>query len=177
MTEKKKHSATPVWQYYRAHKRDFSMAADHKALPYFSSLDACPTTQVSRVRSFYPRFLKQFPHHAPRTSGYETSRAWQGLGYNRRALNLQRAAEIITRAHAGKVRNVEELKALPGIGPGPRAILAFVTITGLFMTNARIAPRSRAMPQCLSSSNVSALSRMSACNDFCSALQVKPRRL
>jgi A/G-specific adenine glycosylase len=45
-------------------------------------------------------------------------RAWAGMGYNRRALNLQRAAATIVERHAGELpRTVEELEALPGVGP------------------------------------------------------------
>lgn len=42
---------------------------------------------------------------------------WQGLGYNRRALFLHRAAKIIMSEYGGSVPNsVEALDALPGIG-------------------------------------------------------------
>ena len=45
-------------------------------------------------------------------------RAWAGLGYNRRALNLQRAAVAIEAEHEGRVpASIEQLEALPGVGP------------------------------------------------------------
>ena len=45
-------------------------------------------------------------------------RAWAGLGYNRRAINLQRAARAIVAEHDGRVPDtVEGLMALPGVGP------------------------------------------------------------
>jgi A/G-specific adenine glycosylase len=54
-------------------------------------------------------------------------RAWERLGYPRRALNLQAAAVAITRDHDGIVpRGVDELLALPGIGAyTARAVAAF----------------------------------------------------
>src|SRR5260221_13524111 len=45
-------------------------------------------------------------------------RAWQGIGYNRRALNLWRAAGRIVAQHGGHVPvDVAALEALPGVGP------------------------------------------------------------
>jgi A/G-specific adenine glycosylase len=54
-------------------------------------------------------------------------RAWQGLGYNRRAVALHQAAEAIVERHRGHVpRDLDALRALPGIGEyTARAILAF----------------------------------------------------
>ena len=49
-------------------------------------------------------------------------RAWAGLGYNRRAINLQRAARVIVDEHGGRVPDtVDALEALPGVGPVHRA--------------------------------------------------------
>jgi A/G-specific adenine glycosylase len=44
-------------------------------------------------------------------------RAWRGLGYNRRALGLHRAAVVIAAAGGAVPSDVETLTALPGIGP------------------------------------------------------------
>ena len=45
-------------------------------------------------------------------------RAWAGLGYNRRAVHLHRAAKAIVADHGGQVpASVDELEALPGVGP------------------------------------------------------------
>ena len=56
----------------------------------------------------------------------EVLRAWSGLGYNRRALALRESARRLVEDHAGAVPpSVEELLALPGIGPyTARAIAA-----------------------------------------------------
>ena len=86
-------------------------------------------TGVSRVIPFYKRFTRVFPSvralaHAPARA---VLRAWSGLGYNRRALFLMRAAEIIVREHNGIVpRDAKKLDALPGIGANTAgAILAY----------------------------------------------------
>ena len=55
--------------------------------------------------------------HLAEASPADVLRAWSGLGYNRRALNLQRAARVIVAAHGGRVPDdVAELEALPGVG-------------------------------------------------------------
>lgn len=86
-------------------------------------------TQVSRVLLRYDAFLEQFPNvqalaAAPAS---EVLIAWQGLGYNRRALSLQAAARTIVSDHGGAFpTDLAGLKALPGIGDyTARAILAF----------------------------------------------------
>lgn len=76
-------------------------------------------TQVSRVLEKYPRFLKRFPNlqtlAAAKTS--DVIRAWQGMGYNNRAIRLQRIAREVTANRGGNLpRDVRELQELPGIG-------------------------------------------------------------
>jgi A/G-specific adenine glycosylase len=52
-------------------------------------------------------------------------RAWQGLGYNRRALALRRTAQAVVE-RGGWPDTVEELAALPGVGPyTARAVACF----------------------------------------------------
>jgi A/G-specific adenine glycosylase len=71
-------------------------------------------TQVERVVPRYLSWLERWPtvqSLAAATPG-DAIREWQGLGYNRRALNLHRAASRI--ASAGWP---EDLTELPGVGP------------------------------------------------------------
>lgn len=77
-------------------------------------------TQVNRVISKYQKFLKTFPtfESLANTPARKLLKTWQGLGYNRRALNLQRAAQQILKNHKGKIPSDPEiLKTLPGLGP------------------------------------------------------------
>lgn len=102
-------------------------------------------TQVERVRGFYTRFLKAFPTITDlgQASPAQVITAWQGLGYNRRALALHRAAQVITTQYQGTIpRTYEELVALPGIGPYTAgAVRAFTwNEPGVFLeTNLRAA--------------------------------------
>jgi A/G-specific adenine glycosylase len=70
-------------------------------------------TQVSRVMPRYLAFLARWPTVAElaAASPGEVIREWQGLGYNRRALNLHRAAGRI--AAEGWP---DDLTKLPGVG-------------------------------------------------------------
>ena len=77
-------------------------------------------TQIARVDEAWAAFIERYPTPSALTTAptADVLRAWAGLGYNRRALNLRRAAAIIVAEHDGQVpAHVEELEALPGIGP------------------------------------------------------------
>jgi A/G-specific adenine glycosylase len=78
-------------------------------------------TQVPRVVPRYLEWLERWPTvdalaAAPRA---DVIRAWQGLGYNRRAVNLHRAAQTV--ALSGWPRDLTEL---PGVGPYTAAAVA-----------------------------------------------------
>lgn len=98
-------------------------------------------TQASRVVPHYRDFVAAFPTPAAcaRASTAEIVRHWQGLGYNRRATYLHRAAGIIHDEHGGRVPDtVSALLDLPGVGPyTARAVasLAFDADVGVIDTN------------------------------------------
>ena len=78
-------------------------------------------TQVERVVPRWLRWLERWPATAAlaAASPADVIREWQGLGYNRRALNLHRAAQAI--AADGWP---DDLTELPGIGPYTAAAIA-----------------------------------------------------
>lgn len=86
-------------------------------------------TQVGRVTPFYENFIKKFPTFTKlaKANTRDVLRAWQGLGYNRRALALQKTARVVLEKFNGKLpRGREALESLPGIGPGTSgSLLAF----------------------------------------------------
>jgi len=86
-------------------------------------------TQLSRVVPAWHRFLASFPTVAACATAPlgEVLIAWEGMGYNRRARNLHRAAGLVVSEHGGVVPDdLDALLALPGVGPyTARAVLAF----------------------------------------------------
>jgi A/G-specific adenine glycosylase len=77
-------------------------------------------TQIARAQEYWMRWLIEFPtvDDLANASPAAVLRAWAGLGYNRRAINLQRAARVIVAEHGGRVpASVEALERLPGVGP------------------------------------------------------------
>lgn len=77
-------------------------------------------TQTDRVVPKYKAFLAAFPTLAALAAADSVTvlQYWQGLGYNRRGLNLQRAAQEIMSRFSGQVPTAEQdLRSLPGIGP------------------------------------------------------------
>jgi len=84
-------------------------------------------TQVSRVAQIYPEFINKFPDVKALADATESEVlvAWQGMGYNRRALNLQKLCRIIIEEFGGEFpRSPEELVKLPGIGPATSCSIA-----------------------------------------------------
>ena len=86
-------------------------------------------TQTSRVVPKYIDFVKTFPtvSHLAEASFIDVLKLWQGLGYNRRALYLKNAAEIITGEYNGLIsRDVKTLASIKGIGINTAgAVIAF----------------------------------------------------
>jgi A/G-specific adenine glycosylase len=100
-------------------------------------------TQAARAGEAWTAFMTRFPTAATLADATpaDVLRAWQGLGYNRRALNLWRAARRIVEIHGGRVpEDLHALQALPGVGPyTARAVaaIAFGRPVGAVDTNVR----------------------------------------
>lgn len=110
-----------VYEYYRAHGRHH-LPWRKTTNPYriMVSEIMLQQTQVSRVKMKYKEFLKTFPtvKALAESSLADVLRVWQGLGYNRRAKMLHKAAQEVVEQHGGHMpRDFDTLTKLPGIGP------------------------------------------------------------
>jgi len=99
-------------------------------------------TQVDRVIPYYERWLQAFPTVEALAAAptAEVIRMWAGLGYNRRAVNLQRTAQAVVDRGGSFPQTVAGLKELPGIGPytsGAIACFAFEQDVPFIDTNMR----------------------------------------
>ncbi|MBU4233644.1 MAG: A/G-specific adenine glycosylase [Proteobacteria bacterium] len=84
-------------------------------------------TRVERVALKYEPFLNAFPDvwSLARAPLRDIMAAWQGLGYNRRALALQRIARQLVADFDGRLpASVETLRTFPGIGEATAGALA-----------------------------------------------------
>lgn len=108
-----------IWDFYKKQKR--TLIWREKIAPYyiFVSEIMLQQTQVARVEKKFPEFIKQFPDFKSlaQASTKDVLTAWQGMGYNRRALYLRKTAEIIVKKYNNRLPNDPHiLKTLPGIG-------------------------------------------------------------
>ena len=100
-------------------------------------------TQAARAAEAWTAWMARFPtvRDLAVATVADAIRAWAGLGYNRRAVKLHRAARVIVDEHGGVVpSSIEELEALPGVGPyTARAVaaIAYGTPVGAVDMNVR----------------------------------------
>jgi A/G-specific adenine glycosylase len=116
--------------YYLQHKRPMPWRDTVDPYCILVSEFMLQQTQAERVLLKYGPFITRFPDFQTlsRAGLKEVLAAWQGLGYNRRAINLKDTAGEIINRYSGKVpESTEELIQMPGIGKATvGAILAFV---------------------------------------------------
>jgi A/G-specific adenine glycosylase len=118
-----------IWDYYHAHKRSFPWRQTRDPYHIFVSEIMLQQTQTERVIPKYLLFIKMVPNFQSLSAlpTLQLLKLWQGLGYNRRALNMKKSAEIICEHYEGILpQNAEQLIGLPGIGKGTvGSLLAF----------------------------------------------------
>lgn len=118
-----------VWEFYRANKREFPWRETPTPYRVFVSEIMLQQTQTSRSIDKFHEFLTAFPNFQSLAAASfpEVLRVWKGLGYNRRALWIQKSAQIICSECKGQLpQTPQELEALPGIGPATaRSITTF----------------------------------------------------
>ena len=132
-----------IYQYYADYRRELPWRVSRDPYHILVSEIMLQQTQVGRVLTKYEQFISTFPdfdsiNKAPLQ---EILKVWQGLGYNRRAIALQKICRLVVAEYGGVLPNsVETLQRFPGIGPataGAICAFAFNQPTVFIETNIR----------------------------------------
>ncbi len=105
--------------WYEGSQRDFPWRRGNDPYRILVSEMMLVQTTATAVIPYFERFLRRFPDVQTLASADEVEvlKAWEGLGYYRRARQLQAAARTIVDRHAGQMpRELEAMRALPGVG-------------------------------------------------------------
>ncbi len=108
-----------IYDYFAVHGRVLPWRATADPYHIFVSEIMLQQTQVDRVVAKFSPFIGAFPdfHTLARASFQDVLGMWQGLGYNRRALALKRAAQrVVDTFDAVLPSDPETLATLPGVG-------------------------------------------------------------
>jgi A/G-specific adenine glycosylase len=118
-----------VLGHYRGHGRDLPWRKTSDPYHILVSEIMLQQTQVERVAVKYPVFVAAFPDFPSLAEAplAEILAAWQGMGYNRRAISLQKCSRRVVEEFDGVLpQDPEILATFPGIGRATAAsICAF----------------------------------------------------
>ncbi len=128
--------------WFDAHRRDLPWRHTRDPYAIMVSEIMLQQTQVDRVLPYWHTWMERWPTAEALAAApvADVIRAWKGLGYNRRAVNLQRAAQAVVDQGGKFPSTVEGLLELPGIGPytaGAIACFAFEQDVPFIDTNMR----------------------------------------
>ncbi|MDH4120248.1 MAG: A/G-specific adenine glycosylase [Deltaproteobacteria bacterium] len=118
-------------KWFARHARPLPWRKDYAPYHVWVAEMMLQQTRMDTVLPYYQRWMERFPtlEAVARAPQQDVLKAWEGLGYYGRARNLHRAAGEMLRRHGGAIpSSLEELAALPGIGPytaGAVASIAF----------------------------------------------------
>jgi len=107
--------------WFSEHARDYPWRRTREPYPVLVSEVMLQQTQIATVlgKGYYQRFLERFPDIRTLAATDDTSllKAWEGLGYYRRARMLRETARAVIERHGGIFpHDPDDLMALPGIG-------------------------------------------------------------
>lgn len=132
-----------IWQHYQEHQRDFAWRRTQNPYHILVSEMMLQQTQTDRVVPKYEQFLGTFPTLFDLAAAPQAAviLAWQGLGYNRRALALHKTSQLVAEKYGGIIPpDPVLLQECPGIGPYTAqsvCAFAFNMPTVLIETNIR----------------------------------------
>lgn len=111
---------TAILRWFSENRRPLPWRADYTPYRTWIAEVMMQQTQMDRGVQYFLRWMERFPDVAAVAEAPEEDllKAWEGLGYYRRARNIQAAAREIMRRHGGVFpQNHADILALPGIGP------------------------------------------------------------
>jgi len=119
-----------LMDWYDQHARILPWRADKDPYRVWVSEIMLQQTRVEAVIPYYEAFLRELPtvNDLANCPEEKLLKLWQGLGYYRRARNMQNAAKMVAETMGRLPSSAEELKKLPGIGAytaGAIASIAF----------------------------------------------------
>ena len=118
-----------ITSWYKVNKRDLPWRRTSDPYHILVSEMMLQQTQVSRVIPKYRAWLEEYPSLQSLADAdiSRVLRLWMGLGYNRRAIYLQKTAQVVVSQYKGVFPEKEKaLLTLPGIGKyTARALLSF----------------------------------------------------
>lgn len=135
--------ATALLKWYAANRRDLPWRQSRDPYAILVAEVMLQQTQVDRVIPKWRTWLERFPTLADlaRASRADAVRAWQGLGYNLRAVRLHAIAGQVVAEHDGVLpATVSGLQSLKGIGrytAGAIACFAYEQPVAMVDTNIR----------------------------------------
>ncbi len=119
-----------IWSYHTESRRSFPWREVITPYRVVVSEIMLQQTQTYRVEPKFIAFVERFPDFATLAQAPfdEVLRYWKGLGYNRRAQNLQLIAQRLLAEHEGMVPLIPEaMLSLPGIGTATAASICAFT--------------------------------------------------
>jgi len=108
-----------IYSYYKNYGRDFPFRNTITPYNVLVSEIMLQQTQTGTVSEKFLKFTELYPNFISlaETPLENILKAWQGLGYNRRAVALKKIAEIVIREYNGELPNsLDALKSFPQIG-------------------------------------------------------------
>ena len=110
-----------IIRWFAEHAEDYPWRRTHDPYAVLVSELMLQQTQVATVlgRRYFEQWLERFPdvHALAQAPESAVLKAWEGLGYYRRARHLQKAAQTVVEKFDGRFpRSIDQIRSLPGVG-------------------------------------------------------------
>ncbi len=131
-----------IFSWWKTNRRDLPWRRTSDPYKILISEVMLQQTQVLRVIPKYAEFIEVYPtvDHLAKASPGDVLRIWKGMGYNRRALYLQKTAQEVAGIYHGIFpKDEQSLTKLPGLGTyTARAIMVFAYRQNVAMVDTNV---------------------------------------